>query len=133
MTRNDDSRLLTLGSMLSAFVLGAIFGALGMALRPRRVLAPAPPVPSAPSTVPQPVATEPEPTIPAATAEGEDLTDSIPGNGTHDTPSGYPIKGNRRSGIYHVPGGFAYDRTIADICFRTPEAAEAAGLRHSKA
>jgi hypothetical protein len=130
MTRNDESRLLTLGSMLGAFVIGAIFGALGMALRPRQVLAPAPP---APPVIPQPVATEPEANLPAATAEGEDLTDSVPGNGTHDTPPGYPIKGNRRSGIYHVPGGFAYDRTIPDICFRSPEAAEAAGLRHSKA
>jgi hypothetical protein len=130
MTRNDDSRLLTLGSIFSAFVLGAIFGAVGMAVRPRRVLAPAAPVLS---VVPQPVASEPEPTMPAATGEGEDLTDSIPGNGTHETSPGFPIKGNRRSGIYHVPGGFAYERTIADICFRTPEAAEAAGLRHSKA
>jgi len=129
MTRNDDSRLLILGSMLGAFTLGAIFGALGMALRPRRVLAPAPPAPA----IPQPVATEPEPNLPAATSEGEDLTDSVPGNGTDVTPPGYPIKGNRRSGIYHVPGGFAYDRTIPDICFRTPEAAEATGLRHSKA
>jgi hypothetical protein len=129
MTRNDESNLLTLGSMFGAFVLGASFGALGMALRPRRVLAPAPPAPA----IPQPVATEPEPTLPAATAEGEDLSESIPGNGSHETSPGYPIKGNQRSGIYHVPGGFAYERTIADICFRTSEAAEAAGLRHSKA
>jgi hypothetical protein len=130
MSHNDDSRLLLVGSIMSAFVLGAIFGALGAALRPRKVLAPAAPIPSPP---PQPVVTEPEPNLPAATAEGEDLTDSVLGNGTHDAPSGFPIKGNQRSGIYHVPGGFAYDRTVADIFFRTPEAAEAAGLRHSKA
>ena len=130
MTRNDDSRLLPLGTVFGAFVLGVLLGAIGVALRPRSVVAPAPPTPL---PTPQPVATEPDPVLSAATSEGEDLSDSVPGNGTHETPPGFPIKGNRRSGIYHVPGGFAYERTIADICFRTPEAAEAAGLRHSKA
>lgn len=134
MSRNDDSRLLIFGSMLGAFALGTIFGAVGMALRPRTVLAPAPP---ATDPAPQPLVSAPEPTSddpPApAMADGEDLADSVPGNGTHDAPAGYPVKGNERSGIYHVPGGLAYDRTVADVFFRTPEAAEAAGLRHSKA
>jgi hypothetical protein len=60
------------------------------------------------------------------------LPDSVPGDGTASSPPGYPIKGNERSGIYHVPGGFAYERTIATTCFRSVEAAEAAGLRASK-
>ncbi len=138
MRRNDDNRLLIVGSMLGAFVVGVIFGAVGMALRPRTALAPAPPA-MQPQTPPpaQPVAADPEPMAdepPApAMGDGEDLADSMPGNGGHEAPAGYPIKGNIRSGIYHVPGGFAYDRTVADRFFRTPEAAEAAGLRHSKA
>lgn len=134
MSQNDDSRLLIFGSMLGAFVLGTIFGAVGMALRPRTVLAPAPPVPN---PVPQPLtsasdATPNDPPTPAM-ADGDDLADSMPGNGTHDAPAGYPVKGNARSGIYHLPGGLAYERTVADSYFRTPEAAEAAGLRPSKA
>ena len=59
--------------------------------------------------------------------------DSIPGDGSQTAPTGYPVKGNERSGIYHVPGGFAYDRTIATTYYRSEEAAERAGLRHAKA
>jgi len=58
--------------------------------------------------------------------------DSVPGDGTATVRDGYPIKGNGRSGIYHVPGGFAYDRTVASICFRSVEVAQAAGFRASK-
>ncbi len=61
------------------------------------------------------------------------LPDSIPGDGAQTAPAEYPIKGNERSGIYHVPGGFAYDRTIATTYFRSEDAAERAGLRHAKA
>ena len=77
------------------------------------------------------------PEAPTPASEGESAVaeepDSLPGNGTHDAPDGYPVKGNQRSGIYHVPGGFAYDRTIASVFFRTPEAAERAGYRAAKA
>jgi large subunit ribosomal protein L17 len=43
-------------------------------------------------------------------------------------PDGYPIKGNRNSMKYHVPGGRYYDITIAEVFFDTPEHAEAAGF-----
>ena len=48
-------------------------------------------------------------------------------------PSGYPIKGNDNSGIYHVPGGRFYKRTVAERCYPTAEAAEADGYRPAKA
>jgi len=49
-----------------------------------------------------------------------------------DCPVTHPIKGKRTSGIYHQPGGFAYDRTHADRCYRDATAAEDDGLRAAK-
>ncbi len=43
-------------------------------------------------------------------------------------PEGFIIKGNERSMKYHVPGTGGYERTIAEIWFRTEEAAVAAGF-----
>ncbi len=48
-------------------------------------------------------------------------------------PSGHPIKANDSSGIYHVPGGRFYDRTVAVRCYASPEAASADGYRAAKA
>ncbi|MDH3753883.1 MAG: hypothetical protein OEU32_08415 [Acidimicrobiia bacterium] len=48
-------------------------------------------------------------------------------------PASHPVKGNENSGIYHVPGGLAYERTRAERCYISPEAAEADGYRASKA
>jgi micrococcal nuclease len=47
-------------------------------------------------------------------------------------PDGYPIKAKLKSGIFHQPGGLAYDRTKPDRCYATAEAAEADGLRAAK-
>lgn len=47
-------------------------------------------------------------------------------------PADAPIKGNANSGIYHVPGGEYYDRTIPEECFATEADAVAAGYRASK-
>ena len=63
---------------------------------------------------------------------GSELSDSVAGDGSALCPAGFPIKGNGRSGIYHLPGAFAYDRTIPSICFRTPDAAERAGFRAAR-
>ncbi|MGI8879482.1 MAG: 50S ribosomal protein L4 [Jatrophihabitans sp.] len=43
-------------------------------------------------------------------------------------PEGFPIKGNASSKLYHVPDSAFYDRTIAEVWFKTAEAAEAAGF-----
>jgi micrococcal nuclease len=46
-------------------------------------------------------------------------------------PSEAPIKGNQ-SGIYHVPGGQSYERTIPEECFASEEEAQAAGYRKAQ-
>ncbi len=129
MNSQRGSHALVVTALFVAFGLGAVFGALA-AKFPKHFL-PSPRVALAPgrsqgSDEERRLAADSESPNPPGVA------DSVPGDGTANTPPGYPIKGNERSGIYHVPGGFAYDRTIATICFRTVEAAEAAGYRASK-
>jgi hypothetical protein len=46
-------------------------------------------------------------------------------------PDGYPVKANR-SGIFHVPGGQFYDRTVPERCYPDPQAAEADGYRPAR-
>lgn len=118
MRQRDDTRAMLVTTILVAFVLGAVFGALATRL-PRRAL-------------PMPGHSDDADLIASPPGEGLAVADSMPGNGTAEAPPGYPIKGNERSGIYHEPGGISYARTIATTFYRTPEAAEAAGLRHSK-
>ena len=48
-------------------------------------------------------------------------------------PDGCPIKANDNSHIFHVPGGRFYERTRADRCYATAEAAERGGYRQAKA
>jgi hypothetical protein len=48
------------------------------------------------------------------------------------SPDGYPVKVKLSSGIFHVPGGLAYDRTIADRYYASAETAEADGFRAAK-
>ncbi|HEX5586419.1 MAG TPA: hypothetical protein VFZ17_03875 [Acidimicrobiia bacterium] len=47
-------------------------------------------------------------------------------------PASHPVKAKLSSGIFHVPGGANYERTLADRCYSTAEAAEADGLRAAK-
>lgn len=49
-----------------------------------------------------------------------------------DCPPGYPVKAKLASGIFHLPGMFAYDRTTPDRCYRSAADAEADGLRPAK-
>jgi large subunit ribosomal protein L17 len=44
-------------------------------------------------------------------------------------PAGHEIKGNRDSGLYHVPGSRFYNQTVAEFWFASAEAAEAAGFQ----
>ena len=53
---------------------------------------------------------------------------ALPGDGTRDCPSAYPIKGNATSMLYHEPGTPTYLATIAEYCFSSAEAARAAGF-----
>jgi uncharacterized membrane protein ArfC len=45
-----------------------------------------------------------------------------------DGPSGYTIKGNEDSMLYHSQESPTYQRTIAEVWFRDVETAEAAGF-----
>ena len=47
-------------------------------------------------------------------------------------PDGYPVKAKENSGIYHVPGGRFYDRTVPERCYARTDDAEADGYRASK-
>lgn len=67
---------------------------------------------------------------PAADQEVEAAPWVLPVDG--QCPSGYPVKANDNSGIYHLPGGRSYERTVAERCYATAEAAEADGYRPSK-
>ena len=53
---------------------------------------------------------------------------AVPGDGTQDCPSSYPIKGTIASMNYHNPGQPSYNRIIPEVCFQSAEAAEAAGF-----
>jgi large subunit ribosomal protein L4 len=46
-----------------------------------------------------------------------------------EQPDGFPVKGNADSMLYHVPGSAFYKNTVAEVWFRSPEAAEAAGFQ----
>jgi hypothetical protein len=83
---------------------------------------------------------------PAATAAGladQPAVDRPTGDAAHTAtwvapvegacPDGYPIKANDNSGIFHVPGGRFYDRTVPERCYADAADAEADGYRRAKA
>jgi hypothetical protein len=78
-----------------------------------------------PPIAPTTAATEPV----AASAAGEQPTwvGAVDGS----CPDGYPVKANS-SGIYHVPGGQFYGRTVPERCYPDPQAAEADGYRAAR-
>ena len=43
------------------------------------------------------------------------------------------MKANDNSGIYHLPGGRFYERTVPERCYTAAEGAEADGYRRAKA
>lgn len=81
-----------------------------------------------------------EDTTTAATATDVEVEESASddehpyGAGSHaaledgSEPEGFPIKGNANSMLYHTPGSQFYDRTVAEVWFKTEEDAEAAGF-----
>lgn len=112
------------------FWLGLIGGAgyAGWAVWQRQS-APAPA--AAPEWPPMP-SVAPEPAVAgAATDESTQQRWVAPVDG--QCPDGYPVKANDNSGIYHVPGGRFYERTIPERCYADTDAAEADGYRAAKA
>jgi hypothetical protein len=88
--------------------------------------------PVAPSTEPSQVrAAQPFTAAadPAATASAARWVAPIDGQ----CPDGYPIKANDNSGIFHVPGGRFYARTVPERCYAAAEDAVADGYRQAKA
>jgi hypothetical protein len=79
---------------------------------------------SSPTWTPQPFPFPPQPTI--------DESAWIEPADSGACPSHHPVKAKLASGIFHVPGGANYTRTVPDRCYLSPEAAEADGLRQSK-
>lgn len=47
-------------------------------------------------------------------------------------PDSHPVKANDDSGIFHVPGGLSYARTIPERCYDCAESAVADGYRAAK-
>lgn len=47
-------------------------------------------------------------------------------------PPSHPVKAKLSSKLFHLPGMFAYARTVPDRCYRSEAAAEADGLRKAK-
>lgn len=86
----------------------------------------------------QPLVEEPPPEkrrgpvqfVTPATTEPADASWVEPVEGT--CPATHPIKGNAQSGIFHVPGGMSYDRTVPERCYATEADAEADGFRKAK-
>ncbi len=76
---------------------------------------------------PNPAANRPERPSADAAPQPESV-DSVDGS----CPATHPIKGNLDSGIFHVPGGMSYERTSAERCYVSSEAAIADGLRQAK-
>lgn len=63
---------------------------------------------------------------------GTDLASYPPVAGTRDCPPYAPIKGNRDSMIYHLPGDRYYGVTTPEECFATEAGAQAAGYRRAQ-
>lgn len=98
-------------------VLAAIVSAVVRALRGPEAPAfdAAPPEPGRPVLVAVP---DPEP----------DWVEPVEGA----CPEGYPVKLKLSSGIFHLPGMQAYERTQPDRCYRDAASAEADGYRAAK-
>jgi hypothetical protein len=77
------------------------------------------------SAPPEPTASEPEP----APASAQPLWVEPEGDAC---PASHPVKGKLSSGLFHLPGMNAYDRTRPDRCYADEAAATEDGLRRAK-
>ena len=114
------------------FLLALAGGGAALLVRSRRAL---------PSTaffdVPDPAAVTvppaPAPAVAAPVTEPADPAAPSVAPVDGQCPEGYPVKANDNSGIYHLPGGRFYDRTVPERCYASAEGAEADGYRRAKA
>ena len=108
-----------------------VAGSRGTSAAPAATEAPA----SQATTTEAPEAEAAEAKVAEVEVEESPSTEDAPyGEGSHAAledggqPDGFPVKGNDDSKLYHVPGSSHYDRTVAEVWFASPEAAEAAGF-----
>lgn len=85
------------------------------------------------SPFPYPPVPRVENPTPAAAESSASTKGFVEPNGDGTCPVSHPIKAKLGSGIYHVRGGANYERTKPDRCYADEAAAEADGLRRSKA
>lgn len=105
--------------LLLAALIGAIAFAVSRALRRRGG-----------DTVARAASTEwPPMTDVAAATSAPTWREPIDG----ECPEGFPIKANDNSGIFHVPDGRFYARTIPERCYANAADAERDGYRRAKA
>src|ERR1700736_3189803 len=81
-----------------------------------------------PEAVPEPGSTPTAATRPAAGGQAPPAVDPVDGV----CPVTHPVKAKTSSGLFHLPGMVAYERTNPDTCFVDAEAAEAAGFTRAK-
>jgi hypothetical protein len=86
--------------------------------RPRSKPGPGP----VPATDPEPAPAPAADTAGTAWVEPDDMA----------CPATHPVKAKVGSGIYHLPGMSAYDRTRPDRCYPDETAAEADGFTKAK-
>ena len=68
----------------------------------------------------------------AESGEGPYGPDSAAPAADGSAPEGFTVKGNEDSKLYHTPESRSYGATVAEVWFRTGEAAEAAGFSKPK-
>jgi len=60
--------------------------------------------------------------------EADDWAGSAKATADGEAPTGFDIKGNKDSMLYHTPGSRFYKQTVAEVWFDSEESAEAAGF-----
>ncbi|MET0904020.1 MAG: 30S ribosomal protein S2, partial [Acidimicrobiales bacterium] len=98
--------------------------------------APATEAPAAAEATEAPAAEAPEAASEAPAAEeaaSEFGPDSAAALEDGSAPEGFDVKGNKSSMKFHAPSSPWYDRTNAEVWFRSAEAAEAAGFTNAEA
>ncbi len=94
---------------------------------------PMPTIDDAPSTTTRPVVSMPGDPRGPAHESGATAATWVEPLDDGSCPDGYPIKANDNSGIFHVPGGRFYERTVPERCYADRADAEADGYRAAKA
>jgi hypothetical protein len=111
-------------------LVSLVVGSIAFVVRRRRGTLPAGSSSGSSDAAWPPIAREPRPFVETKPKDGAPAwVEPVDGQ----CPDGYPIKANDTSGIFHVPGGRFYDRTVPERCYAEAEAATADGYRAAKA